>query len=599
MKRHQVCQLCIYLFKPLPLFKQVGQFKLSLKFIPCLMFMYAALLSSSATGEVSAGESFSQVDEGCTAIRANPADLDLDDLEGRVAELLQVPDGAVIRSIRIYPQDIYHDYGKEENLRWYEHTVNALHPITIESAIESQLLFEKGDEYSKDLIEETERNLRRSPYLYNAQIVPTQVCGNLVDLAVVTRDLWTLLPTIGLSRSGGDNRTIIGLSDKNFFGTGKEVSFNREAEKDRVEYNVDYFDPNLFGSRWQAGFQLADSSDGERQSGSVIHPFYRAGAPWAFELSGFHEIRSDELYFRDETINEFRHLVDKLNISVGVSTFFDGSQEQRLFLGASAETHEFSEIPETMGPIPEDRQLRYPWIAYEWQDNEYLKAFNISQIKQVEDIPLGWRHYVKFGWSDEELGASSDQIVFGFESRHRYGDAYRIGSLAVSQEGYWNVDNGTSENLVLTLAGDFTQLNEERDRAWFTSIIYKYVHNLTLDNQLLLGGNNGLRGYPSNYQAGTQSFLFSAERRFFWEWYPLKTFHVAGVVFFDAGRAWFPGQGNGINGKVLTDVGFGIRVTSSRIRVTRVVHVDLAFPLDREDDGIEEVQLVLRGQQSF
>ncbi len=535
----------------------------------------------------------------CDESTVIPANMDLDDLEGRHKTDLQVPEGAIIRRIEIYPQDIYPDYGREEDLRWYEISLNALHPVTYENAIESQLLFVSGETYDQGLIEETERSLRNSSYLYNARIIPVRVCGNSVDLAVVTRDLWTLLPTIGLSRSGGSNRTTLGLSDRNFFGTGKKVSFNRDSEDNVVEYSVDYFDPNLIGSRWQAGFQLADSSNGERQSAQIAYPFYKVGAPWSFRASGFHEIREDKLYYRDESINEFRHFEERYDLAYGLSTFYDGDREERLYVGVTADTNQFGENEDTTGAIPEDRKHRYPWIAYEWRDNNYLKAFNISQIQQVEDIALGWKHYVMLGWSDQALGATSDQLVFEFESRYRHGNEYRIGSLGLQQSGFWDVDDNTSENYRVTLMGDYTQLNQERDQAWFTALSLSYVHNLTLDNQLLLGGSNGLRGYPSDYQVGSQSFLYTAERRFFSDWYPLKTFHVAGVIFFDAGRAWFPGKDNGINGKVLKDVGFGVRVTSSRIRVTRVLHMDLAFPLDTDDPDIDKMQLVLRGQQSF
>jgi len=537
--------------------------------------------------------------QNCQESVVIPANLDLDDLDDRQVSDLQVPEGAVIRHIDVYPQDIYPEYGQEENLRWYEVTLNALHPVTYEAAIESQLLFVSGDAFSQDLIDETERNLRGNSYLYNSQIIPVQVCGNMVDLAVVTRDLWTLIPTLGLSRSGGSNRTTIGLSDRNFLGTGKKVSFDREAEDHIVEYSVDYFDPNILGSHWQAGFQLAESSNGERQSAEVSLPFYRVGVPWSFRASGLHDIDDEKRYFRNETLNQFRHIEENYEVAYGLSTFFDGNREERLYIGATVETNQFSETLDTTDEIPANRKHRYPWIGYEWRDNHYLKAYNISQIQQVEDIALGWRHSIELGWSDKGVGASSDQLVFGTESRYRHGDEYRIGSVALQQSGFWDVNDNTSENYHLTVEGDYTQLNQERNQAWFTSLSITYVHNQTLDNQLLLGGSNGLRGYPSNYQTGTHSFLFTAERRFFLDWYPLKTFHVAGVTFFDAGRAWFPGKDNGVNGQVLKDVGFGIRVTSSRIRVTRVLHMDFAFPLDTDDPNIDKMQLILRGQQSF
>src|SRR4029453_7544016 len=56
--------------------------------------------------------------------------------------------------------------------------------------------------------------------------------------------------------------------------------------------------------------------------------------------------------------------------------------------------------------------------------------------------------------------------------------------------------------------------------------------------QLLLGGDNGLRGYPLRYQAGDALALFTLEQRFYTDWQPLKLVNVGAAVFFDAGRAW-------------------------------------------------------------
>ena len=54
----------------------------------------------------------------------------------------------------------------------------------------------------------------------------------------------------------------------------------------------------------------------------------------------------------------------------------------------------------------------------------------------------------------------------------------------------------------------------------------------------MLGGDNGLRGYPLRYQAGDDNALMTLEQRFYSNWQPLKLFNVGAAVFFDAGRTW-------------------------------------------------------------
>ena len=66
----------------------------------------------------------------------------------------------------------------------------------------------------------------------------------------------------------------------------------------------------------------------------------------------------------------------------------------------------------------------------------------------------------------------------------------------------------------------------------------RWAHNLDADQQILLGGDTGLRGYPLRYQAGDGRWLFTAEQRFFTSWYPFQLFNVGAAVFYDMGATW-------------------------------------------------------------
>ena len=112
-------------------------------------------------------------------------------------------------------------------------------------------------------------------------------------------------------------------------------------------------------------------------------------------------------------------------------------------------------------------------------------------------------------------------------------------------------------------------------------------------DQLLLGGDNGLRGYPLRYQSGDRLALISLEERVYTDWYPFRLLRVGGAVFYDGGRAWSGPNESTINPGWLNDVGFGLRFFSVRSAFGNVVHVDFAFPLDA-DPGIRSFQFLVK-----
>jgi len=90
----------------------------------------------------------------------------------------------------------------------------------------------------------------------------------------------------------------------------------------------------------------------------------------------------------------------------------------------------------------------------------------------------------------------------------------------------------------------------------------------------------------------------TVEQRFYTQWYPARLFHVGAAVFFDIGRVW--GDIPGANQKLglLRDIGFGLRLANTRSGLGRVIHIDLAHPLDGGAD-ISKLQLLITTEHSF
>ena len=121
-------------------------------------------------------------------------------------------------------------------------------------------------------------------------------------------------------------------------------------------------------------------------------------------------------------------------------------------------------------------------------------------------------------------------------------------------------------------------------------------HNLDPEQQILLGGDSGLRGYPQRFQTGDRRFLVTLEQRFYTNFEPFQLVNVGAAVFFDAGRAWFAGMDGDLG--VLKDVGFGLRLSPSRSGRGTLVHVDVAFPLDGPS-SIDSVQWLVTTKDTF
>jgi hemolysin activation/secretion protein len=159
------------------------------------------------------------------------------------------------------------------------------------------------------------------------------------------------------------------------------------------------------------------------------------------------------------------------------------------------------------------------------------------------------------------------------------------------------VESDRLQNLTIKATAEYHRRQTER-RLFYASVSGIFGNNLDIDNQILLGGDNGLRGYPLRYLSGDSSALLTIEQRFFSDWYPFRLFRVGAAVFFDAGRSWGPSLAGYENPGILTDIGFGLRLGNMRSGLGRMIHIDLAFPLNG-DESIDSVQLLIEAKSSF
>ena len=506
-------------------------------------------------------------------------------------------DGAVIGEITLNKKNVFDLSDPDEN-NWLYRLANRLHIVTKDKVINKQLLFRSGDPYSVRLVDESERILRQNTYFFDADIRPTRYENGKVDLSITTRDVWTLSPDVSVSRSGGENRTKIGLEETNFLGLGQSLRIARIENVDRTSKSFEFADRHLGRSWVAAALRIADNSDGKSNLLSAVRPFYSLDSRWSAGGWLVDDDRRSTLYALGEEAAEYQHKRDYVSAFGGWSTGLDDGWVRRWTAGIVYDDNRFSPVPEPTLPalIPEDRQLVYPFVRVDIIEDHFETSRNHDQIGKTEDFYLGSRLSATLGWSDESLGADRDALIVSAGAGRGYGSLEKDAVL-LSMSVDSRLESGDAKNALLTTSVRYYHTQSEK-RLFFATLSATAGHALDLDNPVQLGGDSGLRGYPLRYQSGDSKALITVEQRYFTDWYPFRLVRVGGAVFVDTGRVWGRDPLTGRRFGWLTDVGFGLRFALTRSSSRKLVHLDVAFPLGG-DDSIDSVQILLESKRGF
>jgi hypothetical protein len=505
--------------------------------------------------------------------------------------------GAVIGQIRVVVGDVF-DTSIDGEDGWLYRSANKLHIDTRPKVIEGQLLFKPGEPYRHRLVLETERLLRANDYLYEAVIVPVAYDGQVVDLEVRTRDVWTLNPGVSFNRKGGENAFGMQLQEDNLLGSGQKIAVEWESDVDRDSLLLTYFNPHFLESFTRLTTTYVDSDDGSEKLLRLNRPFYALDVRRAGGVLLAEGERIESRYQLGEITGEFEHRDEYYEVYGGWSRGLRGRGVLRWTSGLTYERDRFDLAPDEVpgGPLPEDRELLYPWLGIEWVDDSFQERVNQDQILRTEDVLVGLSAYARVGYASESLGSDRDALIASAYVQDgadlRSGKSV-FGSLSASGR----LEDGSLQNGIVGAVGRF-YWPTSRYSKFYAAVSGAVTENLDEESQLLLGGDSGLRGYPLRYQAGTARALMTLEQRYYTKWYPFRLFHVGAAAFFDMGRTW----GTDVTGLesdgLLKDVGIGLRLGSSRSSFGNVIHIDLAFPLDGGDD-IDSVQLLVQTKASF
>ncbi len=511
------------------------------------------------------------------------------------------PQGKIIEKVIIASHDVI-----DERDPW-PLFLNAVHSTTREDVIRRELLFAEGEPWSDRLILESERNLRKNLFVSIARVVAcrSQDDGHVVVL-VVTKDLWSLRVNTDFSYVGSTLESLeVQLEEANVAGRTKDIALDYSLDLATHSVGENFTDPRVLGSRVAFGQSARfivnrDSRKLEGGSGglSIGQPLYRIDAPWGWRIAA---TSSKDIYrlFSGPKLAQFTStsgqfypyrfgrrrsdFLAQLTRSYGSGWKHDFSGGWKGWIksfellgsdaavAAAATRSEFS-----AQALPRTESAGMLFAAYQTYSTSFDRKVDVQTFALTEDYRLGPSLGFEVRAARPGLGFSSqfEEFALSLGWTAFYEENLFFAGLTGSVRHQRGVQSRTDW---VNRIGAFSVKNVSPPIFGFRLHAGARISRRAYDLDRgfsVLGGDNALRGFPSRYFSGTQSWGANAELRS--RSMALQTVHLGYAFFYDAGDALNSWSDLGVH----QSVGAGLRIVFPQFN-TSVLRLDVAMPLEK------------------
>lgn len=530
--------------------------------------------------------------DGCPA----PTSLDSERWPGqRQWQALQAA-GFRVGKISVQVDDVYDTPPAEQ--RWYERAANAVHINSSQRAIRAALTIASGDAADAHRIYQAERNLRALPYLLDAWIKPLACRGDTVDVLIHVHDAWTLSLSAGVSSVGGESHSHLRLEDENFLGTGKTITLDRTDDAERISEKFRYHDPNLFASHWKFTATHESLSDGDGNFATLEYPFRTFDQNWAVLASSGDS--ASTLYFYDlgERAWVASSTIEEHDLQVRRLLSFRDDSGWRAGLGWRYEKHRYFNPRELHpGVLPEpglaDRRLSGAYLVLEYFHEHYASFRNIRAMDRNEDYNLGFNFGLTLGNYSENTGSNENALYTS--ANMTYGSRLRGNGLLLV-DGNYSTRRKNGE--LHAEDGDIsatTYVRRTANASVVARLKYNWLNDPDPDQQLYVGGIQGLYGYPEYFRRGEASWQSHLEYRYTTKRVLFRTLRVGLSAFLQAAQVKRP---DGHWSNTYSDIGVAFRFGNLRGSHSDAIYVGAALPLVR-DGYTDSWQLLITSDIEF
>lgn len=482
-----------------------------------------------------------------------------------------------IRKIELMRLNIFDRELEHENNFIYR-LANKFHIVTKERIIRRELLVKEGEPFDSMALYESARNLRALPYIGEVYMNIVSAPGDSVDINMTTEDLWTTIA--GISGEGGGGRYVVTLyaDEKNIAGLGMAVETTLKfASDDDDGFSIHAFDGRFLGTRLFTDIWWENFTFNEQLSLLISYPFYRIDTRWGFSCA-FKRLKFlPRLFHRGDEFFRYRRDITSFRFK-GIRAFgkFNRIEPYLQFVYYDNDYEiELSDSPYN-GLIPKDEVFSGPGLGFKACTQSFTTAVYLDEFGTTEDLTKHLTFDINTTWSGPTFEGNYKTALFEIKS------GFLQKPVANIYAGFKNIYSyyysGSSRERII---------NQMETALYFKPSMYHLLAFRYLsvfawrqqpDYQLVLGGRNGMRGYPDRYFDGNKLALFNAEYRLFT---PIEVFTVGlgAVFFFDAGYVWDDHERVDID-DLRSDFGLGLRFGLTKSSTARTVRLDIAWSSD-------------------
>ncbi len=501
-------------------------------------------------------------------------------------------------------------------LRFLRKSMNAVHFNTRHHVIRRELLFKTGENFSSDVLSETERNLRELGFLNNVHVtaVDTTADGR-VNVLVSTREAWTLRTSVSYSRaSGGDQRWSVSGSDGNFLGYGTTVGAGLGADENSSYWNLWYRQRRLFKSGFWLGLDYSNREDGHTRRIVFMRPFYALDDPWGMEFWAW-DRQYDERYYLSnggpaglDASDPYRLYSLLAYREKGIQARFQIRRSEReseriwrigggvdvvdrQFHGDLAQVAlsdgrvaDLTWLAEPGRPYAREQGVEVtPFLWLHTEGRRWAKSRYVLRYGQIEDVSLAWLLDVKVGPRGGTVGSTSGYAESRWHGEAIYQRWYPAGKgfLVTQLSGQADVGSENVSTYKYDAVLGWTGKTGAEMSPWLTRVFAEYAQgrNLLGSNALTLGLDRGLRTLDFDGMAGDRLMRWNVEQGKALPWEVAGLMRAGVAAFYSGGSAWWRDEDRGTD-DIRHEAGFGLRFGPTRSARSEIARIDLTWNLN-------------------
>ncbi|MEA5141628.1 BamA/TamA family outer membrane protein [Arcicella rigui] len=502
-------------------------------------------------------------------------------------EIVQIEDdpfkeyeGKVIRKIyvkrlRVFGETIADTTRKANNL---ERFVSAFHANTQESIIrKSFLMFNVGDIIDVDRLRDNERLMRQSTILHDARIlvIPVPEFPNLVDLLVLTQDIWSLIAD---GEASSLNNFSLRVRQANFRGWGHSWTntfFMNTLERPALEYRSNYTIPYIGRSFVTGQAEFEHFRNSSHYALRFSRPFLTPEMKVAGGLlvsKDYNRLMTFRAYdgttFKQNDSTEFRFPIKSSLVDFWIARAYrvhflseEAQSRSRFIIGIRFSDINYQQRPQVSADTNQlFRNQRNYLVGLGFSNRKYKRDVLIYGFGLTEDVPYGYLASFVTGLENSDAFGNRWYAGLKFAKGEYIGKAGYLYGL-VNMGAYSNGTTGLSiESNYFSTLHTFRRRTQVRH---FVNLRYAFGTNRYTGEFINVNRENGILDVNSDRLWGTKKLGVSYQIVFFSR---INFLGFRMAPFFQTDFAFVTPKNEFLLNKLpYTGVGLGIRLRNENL----------------------------------